>query len=277
MGAGVGLRPAHYKNFLDQKPKSITWIEVISENFMAWKDKDIGSAHKIIQQLRQDYELGLHGVSLSIGSADPVDTDYLRRLKELIAVLQPRVVSDHLCWTGVDGFNAHDLLPLPYTIECLDWTAQKLDQVQTYLGQRILIENPSSYLEFKESNMSEWDFISQLVKKSGCGLLLDINNVYVSSVNHGFDPQEYLKNIPHHQVGQIHLAGHSQREDGFLIDTHDSAVCPEVWELHRWYVKNFGSVGTMIERDDNIPTWEVLEKEILQIGEAYHEAPPITL
>jgi len=277
MGAGVGLRPCHYSEFLNHKPKSVSWVEVISENFMAWKGCEIGPAFKTLQQIRNDYELGLHGVSLSIGSIDPVDKDYLQRLKDLIERTQPRTVSDHLCWTGVDGYNVHDLLPVPYTQECLDWTADKLDQVQNFLGRQILIENPSSYIEFKKSDMTEWEFIAELIRKTGCGLLLDINNVYVSSVNHGFDAKTYLNSLPHAAVGQIHLAGHSVGTNGILIDTHDAPVCDQVWDLHRWYVQNFGSVGTMIERDGNIPEWSVLESEILKIGEAYNEAPLITL
>ncbi len=270
MGVGVGLRPPHYKEILEKVPKSISWVEVISENFMAWENKDIGQAHQILLKVRETYPVMLHGVSLSIGSADQLNRDYLKRLKDLIDIVQPKIVSDHLCWTGIDGENFHDLLPVPLTAEALTLISEKIDAVQNFLGQRILIENASSYLEYQASEMTEWEFITALTKRSGCGLLLDINNVYVSSVNHGFDPKEYIKNIPVHQVGQIHLAGHSKM-DGHLIDTHDEPVSREVWDLYRWFTAHFGNYSTMIERDGNIPKWSELEQEIIKIGEIRNE------
>ena len=270
LGVGVGLRPPHYAQFRKKIPKSISWVEVISENFMAWENHGLSDAHQILLELRKDIPVALHGVSLSIGSADNLNMSYLKRLKELINIVQPEVISDHLCWTGVEGENLHDLLPIPYTHEALELISNKINNVQNYLGRKILIENASSYLEFQSSEMTEWDFLSELSKKSGCGILMDINNVYVSSVNHGFDPKTYLKNIPIEKIGQIHLAGHS-KIDSYLIDTHDQPVCEDVWQLYRWFTQDLGHISTMIERDGNIPEWEVLEQEVLKIGEIRNE------
>lgn len=270
MGVGVGLRPAHYQIFLESKPQSVNWVEVISENFMPWKNGEFKKSLQTLEKIRQDYSVNLHGVSLNIASTDKLDYDYLKRLKSLIDIINPALVSDHLAWTGVGGENLHDLLPVPYTQEALQLISEKLDAVQTFLGRQILIENPSTYLEFQSSEMTEWDFLTQLVNEADAGLLLDINNVYVSSVNHKFDPKLYLSKIPSHRIGQIHLAGHTVR-DNFLIDTHDAPVCQDVWELFRSFTKSNGLFSTMIERDGNIPSWNVLEKEIQQIGEVRHE------
>jgi uncharacterized protein (UPF0276 family) len=253
---------------MDQRPASVGWVEVISENFMPWKERPLGKSFQTLSKIREDLPVALHGVSLNLGSADPLDFDYLSRLKTLIDAIDPFVVSDHLSWTGVNGNNMHDLLPLPYTDEALRFVAQKLDQVQNFLGRPILIENPSSYLEFIQSEMSEPEFITQLLSHTECGLLLDINNVYVSSVNHGFDPKVYLRSIPCEKIGQIHLAGHSQR-DGYLIDTHDAPICGDVWALFDWFTSQYGLTNTMIERDGNIPEWQELEKEILRVGEIH--------
>ncbi len=270
MGVGVGLRPTHYTEIKNNKPKSISWVEVISENFMAWQGQEIGQSHQVLLEIRKDLPVMLHGVSLSIGSVDDLNYDYLKRLKQLIDIVQPTLVSDHLCWTGVDGQNLHDLLPVPFTQEALNLISEKIDKVQNFLGRQILIENASSYLEYVSSEMTEWQFISELTKKSDCGLLLDINNVFVSSVNHGFDPKEYLKNIPIQKIGQIHLAGHSKM-NGYLIDTHDEPVCDDVWNLYRWFTQEYGKFSTMIERDGNIPEWSELESEVLKIGEIRNE------
>lgn len=266
MGIGVGLRSTHYSKFSQEKPKSVAWVEVISENYMRWRDRGFGQSLETLQGIRENYPVALHGVSMNLGSVDDVDLDYLERLKELITLIDPFIISDHLSWTGMNGENLHDLLPLPYTEEALSLFTNKLDKVQTFLGKTILIENPSSYLEYRNSEMTEVEFVQQLLRRSGCGLLLDINNVYVSSVNHGFDPIEYLKAIPGECIGQIHLAGHSQI-NGYLIDTHDAPVCEDVWMLYRWAVRHFGTKSTMIERDDHIPVWEILEKELNRIGE----------
>jgi uncharacterized protein (UPF0276 family) len=237
---------------------------------MAWQNREIGEAHQILLKLRKDFPVMLHGVSLSIGSASELDREYLRRLKELVEIVQPHIVSDHLCWTGVDGHNLHDLMPVPYTQEALNLISEKIDAVQNELGRRILIENASSYLEFQSSEMSEWEFLSQVAEKADCGILLDINNVYVSSVNHGFDPKIYLQNIPIERIGQIHLAGHSKM-DGYLIDTHDEPICDEVWKLFAWFTQEYGHFSTMLERDGNIPNWSEMEREILMIGDIRNE------
>lgn len=270
LGVGVGLRPAHRSQFLEQKPASVSWVEVISENYMPWSGQDFGKSFQALQRIRENLPVALHGVSLNIGSADKLDLDYLKRLRKLIDAIDPFLVSDHLAWTGVGGENLHDLLPVPYTEEALELISGKILQVQEFLGRRILIENPSSYLEFRGSEMSEPEFVGRLIEESDCGLLLDVNNVYVSSVNHGFDPIAYLEQIPPERIGQIHLAGHS-RVNGYLIDTHDAPVCDEVWSLFRWCVEKFGGRSTMIERDGNIPEWPELESEILQIGEIRDE------
>lgn len=259
----MGLRPAHYHNFLTSPPKTVSWVEVISENFMRWENGILpGKPISALESVRKNLPVVLHGVSLSIGSADPLNKLYLKRLKEIVDRIEPSHISDHLCWTGVDGENLHDLLPLPYNSEAFKTVVEKTKKVQDYLGRRILLENPSSYLEFDSGEMTEWEFLAEVAKQADCGILLDINNVYVSSVNHGFDPIKYLNAIPFERVGQIHLAGHSVKND-HLIDTHDEPVCLEVWKLFEWFVKNKGVVSTMIERDDNIPDWSELEKELI--------------
>lgn len=265
LGVGVGLRSPHYDVFETGRPKSISWIEVISENFMAWQGREIGEAHQTLLRLRRDLPVALHGVSLSIGSVDPLNFEYLQRLKELVEILQPAIVSDHLCWTGVDGENLHDLLPIPYTRESLRLIVDKVARVQDFLGRRILLENPSSYLEFAASEMPEWEFLAELSRCADCGILLDLNNIYVSSVNHGFRPEQYLRGTPFDRVGQIHLAGHRE-QGGILVDTHDAPVCDEVWALFRQVTEKEGHFNAMIERDGNIPSWTELEKEISQIG-----------
>jgi len=266
MGIGVGLRPPHYQQFLTAPPRSVQWVEVISENFMEWTQHGYGQSIKMLLKIRENYPISLHGVSMNIGSADPIDKNYLQRLKNLQDLIQPNVVSDHLSWTGVNGVNMHDLFPVPYMMEALNHIADKIKYVQDFLGRHILIENPSSYLEYKTSEMSETDFISELVNKADCGLLLDINNVYVSSVNHNFDSYEYLKKIPARRIRQIHLAGHSQK-DGYLIDTHDAPICEDVWLLYQWCTQNLGLQSVMIERDGNIPDWTDLEIEIKKLGQ----------
>lgn len=261
LGIGVGLRPTYYRHFLEHKPKSVSWVEVISENYMDWKNQKIGRPLQTLQRVRQDYPVVLHGVSLSVGSCDPLDKDYILALKDLIHKIEPAWVSDHLCWTGVLGENLHDLLPIPYTEEALHWVTHKLKQVQDYLNRHILIENPSSYLQFENEDFTEWSFLAEVARAADCGILLDINNVYVSSINHNFDPIVYLKAMPKERVQQLHLAGHTHNGT-HLIDTHDAPVCDEVWDLYRWACGHFDNVSTMLERDDNIPDWEELEVEI---------------
>lgn len=262
LGVGVGLRPAHRSIFLESPPKSVSWVEVVTENYMPWEKEGWGKSFQMLSRIRKNFPVALHGVSLNLGSVDTLDPHYLFRLKQLVNQIEPVIISDHLAWTGINGETLHDLLPLPYTQEALNNIIFKIDQVQNYLGRRILIENPSSYLEFKNPEMSEVEFLKQVLKAADCGLLLDINNIYVSSVNHGFNPKEYLKEIPGDRVGQIHLAGHSDQGD-HLIDTHDAPVDPKVWDLYNYSLELFGVKSTMLERDEKIPEWSELEIELL--------------
>jgi uncharacterized protein len=264
LGTGVGLRSPHTSLFLESPPKTVSWVEVISENYMMWENGLLPNHPAAqIEKIRKNLPIALHGVSLSIGSADTIDMGYLKRLKELINRVEPHHISDHLCWTGVEGENAHDLLPLPFTAKAIALIVNKIKKTQDFLGRQILLENLSSYVEFESSEMTEWEFLKEVASRSDCGILLDINNVYVSSVNHRFDPLTYLNEIPFERVGQIHLAGHT-KQGSLLVDTHDEPVSPEVWLLFKWYSENKGGVSTMIERDDNIPKWFVLEKEIIK-------------
>lgn len=255
-GFGLGLRKPHYAEFLEQRV-AVDFVEVISENFMV----DGGRPKRILHEIRERYPIALHGVSMSVGSTDGVDTAYLARLRALVDAIRPLFVSDHLCWTQFDGFNSHDLLPLPYTEEALDVVCANVDQAQDMLGRQMLIENPSSYVAFDGDTMSEWAFLEALGARTGCGLLLDVNNVFVSATNHGFDPIAYLGGIPHDRVRQIHLAGHSQG-DAMLIDTHDSPVPPSVWDLYAHVLPRLGPVATMIERDAAIPPLHELLAEL---------------
>lgn len=255
-GFGLGLRPAHYEEFLGGRVP-VDFVEVISENFML----EGGRPLHTLGQIRELHPVALHGVSMSVGSADGLDRDYLQRLRKLVDRIEPAVVSDHLCWTRIEGFNSHDLLPLPYTSEALDLVCANISQAQDALGRAMLIENPSSYLDFSQSEMSEWEFLSEMSARTGCFLLLDVNNIYVSATNHGFDPLAYLEGIPAGRVRQIHLAGHSQGRD-LLIDTHDQPVCAPVWSLYEKACRLIGPVATMIERDDNIPPLDDLLAEL---------------
>ncbi|MBB3859492.1 hypothetical protein GGQ88_000732 [Novosphingobium hassiacum] len=246
-GFGLGLRPPHYQQFLTEHVP-VDFVEVISENFMI----DGGRPRYILDQMRERMPVALHGVSMSVGSSDGLDLDYLARLKALVDHVDPLFVSDHLCWTRIDGFNSHDLLPLPYTDEALDLVCANISQAQDVLQRQMLIENPSTYLQFLDETMTEWQFLDVLCDRTGCALLLDVNNIFVSAVNHGFDPIAYLDGIPADRVRQIHLAGHSQGRDR-LIDTHDKPVPPPVWALYAASRHRIPSVATMIERDDDIP------------------------
>ena len=259
LGIGLGLRAPHYSHIAQSHPP-LGWFEAISENYMGLSESGSGRPRKILESFRKDYEIVLHGVSLSIGSTDELNFSYLTKLKELAQVIQPKWISDHLCWTGVKGENVHDLLPLPFTKEAINHLASRICRVQDFLGRRILLENVSSYITFKHSEMTEWDFLSEISNKADCGILLDINNVYVNSVNHEFDPVAYLKALPPERIGQIHLAGHS-RQGELLIDTHDAPVCNEVWDLFRIAVKLFGQVATMVEWDAKIPDFSTLQAE----------------
>ncbi|HEY4293743.1 DUF692 domain-containing protein [Luteibacter sp.] len=246
-GFGLGLRIPHYDDFLETA-QPVDFLEVISENFMVEGGKPLD----VLAGIRERYPVALHGVSMNIGSSDGVDLDYLARLRRLADRFQPLWVSDHLCWTGVEGFNSHDLLPLPYTEEALDLVASNVHAVQDALGRPLVVENPSTYLAFPEAGMSEASFLTELCARTGCYLLLDVNNIYVSATNHGFDPDDWLRRLPLDRVLQIHLAGHSQGRD-MLIDTHDSPVCDPVWALYARFAERLGDVAVMIERDDHIP------------------------
>ncbi|MDS4015977.1 MAG: DUF692 domain-containing protein [Candidatus Accumulibacter sp.] len=256
-GFGLGLRSAHYGDFIAAR-QPVDWLEIISENYMVAGGKPL----HFVEQIRRDYPMVMHGVSLSIGSLDPLDPAYLGQLKALIDRLEPAWVSDHLCWTGVAGVNLHDLLPLPYTAETLRHLTARIDQVQEFLRCQLVLENVSSYVSFLADEMSEWEFIAQLVARTGCELLLDINNAYVSSVNHGFDARTFIDAIPPAAVRQIHLAGHETHPD-ILIDTHDQPVCQAVWELYAYALQRLGTVPTMIERDDDIPPLALLIGELV--------------
>lgn len=255
-GFGLGLRPTHYSEILETNPR-VDWFEIITENYLVPGGKPL----YYLDAIRSRYPIAMHGVSLSIGSTDPIDKNYLQSVKALVKQVQPMWVSDHLCWTGVHGKNMHDLLPLPYTEETIRHVSSRIQQVQDFLGQRILIENVSSYIEYNASTMPEWVFLSAIAQEADCLLLLDINNIYVSARNHHFDPLEYMHHIPKERVYQHHIAGHSYHKD-FIIDTHDMPVIPDVWKLYEEAVKTFGLVSTMIERDDNIPPLATLIEEL---------------
>lgn len=256
LGYGLGLRKEHYQTILAELPQ-VDWFEVLSENYMV----PGGKALYHLERVREHYPLVMHGVSLSIGSTDALDRDYLRQLKTLAERIEPCWISDHLCWTGVNGTNMHDLLPLPYTEEALAHVSGRIRQVQDILGRRILIENVSSYLTYVSSAMSEWEFLSAVAEQADCLLLLDINNIYVSACNHHFDAHAFLNGVPSGRVQQFHLAGHS-RNGNIIIDTHDAAIIDPVWALYEQAVRRFGHVSTMIERDDNIPALDELMAEL---------------
>ena len=247
LGFGLGLRPTHYPEILDHDP-SVDWFEVLSENYMV----PGGQPLRMLDRICERYPVVMHGVSLSIASTAPLDMDYLQGLKELAGRVQPRWISDHLCWTGVHGINLHDLMPVPYTQEALDHICSRVHAVQEFLGRPLTLENVSSYVSFGRSEMPEWEFIAELTKRTGCWLLFDVNNVYVSAFNHEYDPKVFIDGIPADRVVQFHVAGHAHMGT-HIIDTHDATVCDDVWDLYRYALKRFGAVSTIIERDDDIP------------------------
>ncbi len=256
LGFGLGLRPDHYSDILDGEP-DVDWFEIIAENYMVEGGRPLYNLDRIAER----FPLVQHGVSLSIASTAPLNMDYLKDLKALARRIEPKWISDHLCWTGVHGINLHDLLPVPYTEEALDHIVERVKRVQDFLERRITLENVSSYVTFKSSEMTEWEFITELANRADCWLLLDVNNVFVSAFNHGFDPMDFLNGVPPERVVQFHLAGH-EHNDTYIIDTHDHDVCDEVWELYAKALKIFGPVSTLLERDDNIPPLEDLEAEL---------------
>jgi uncharacterized protein (UPF0276 family) len=253
---GVGLRHIHFP-YLEAKPKtSVDWFEGITENFFDTEGRPI----KILEMIRRDYPVGLHGVSLSIGSAEELDFDYLKKTKALYDRIKPQVISDHLCWTGHKNRNLHNLLPLAYNQKSLKYLVPRLQTVQEFYGRELCIENLSAYLDLNDSDMTEWDFLRELALQSGCKILLDINNIYVNSQNHQFDPYQYLNAIPDQKVGEIHLAGFTDMGD-FLFDTHSKPVYPEVWKLFEHKIKKIKDVPVLIEWDEDIPEFPILELE----------------
>ena len=256
LGFGLGLRPQHYREILETSPR-VDWFEVISENYLV----PGGQPLRMLDRIAERYPIVMHGVSLSIASTAPLNVDYLQQLKALAQRVEPRWISDHLCWTGVHGVNLHDLLPVPYTEEALRHVTERIARVQDALGRRLVIENVSSYITYACSEMSEWDFVAELARRADCLLLLDVNNVFVSGVNHAFDQRDFIAAIPRDRVVQFHLAGHSEGET-CLIDTHDEPVCEAVWDLYGKALSTFGPVSTMIERDDNIPPLADLVTEL---------------
>ena len=258
LGLGVGLRTVHFNHILEHWP-AVDWFEIISENFM----DSAGRPRYVLEQIAERYPVVMHGVSMSIGSTDPLNFDYLTKLRRLAAEVKPRWISDHLCWTGVLGLNAHDLLPIPLNEETLAHVVARIRTVQDYLERPLVLENPSTYVTFAQSTISEWEFLARMSAESGCGLLLDVNNVYVSSVNHDFDPHEYVANMPGERVVQFHLAGHTNCRT-HLIDTHDDHVIDPVWELYRLAHRRTGGVSTLLEWDARIPEFPVVHAEVLK-------------
>jgi uncharacterized protein (UPF0276 family) len=256
LGFGLGLRVDHYEAILADRP-SVDWFEALTENYLVPGGKPLD----YLMRIRQHYPMVLHGVSMSIGSTQPLDRAYLSQVKALAERVEPQWISDHLCWTGIAGRNLHDLLPLPYTEEALENVVQRVRTVQDILDRRILLENVSSYVTYRDSRLTEWEFLREIAERADCHILLDVNNIYVSSVNHEFEPLDYLNSIPVERVQQIHLAGHENHGD-YLIDTHDHPVPDPVWELYAAAVRRFGNVSTMIERDANIPPLEELCTEL---------------
>jgi uncharacterized protein (UPF0276 family) len=257
LGVGVGLRIPHYGAIFDEGEGSrVDWFEIISENFMVGGGMPLFNLERTLERFR----VVQHGVSLSIGSTDPLDWDYLTKLKALVARVKPPWVSDHLCWSGAHRVHLHDLLPLPYTEATARHVAERARIVQDFLEVRFALENVSSYLTYTKSAMTEWDFLRLVAEEADCGLLLDVNNIYVSSYNHGFDPMTYVESVPHRRVVQMHLAGHTNH-GRYILDTHDDHVIDPVWSLYRRATELCGPVSTLVEWDDNIPPFSVLAAE----------------
>ncbi|AZN35708.1 MNIO family bufferin maturase [Iodobacter ciconiae] len=267
-GFGLGLRPEHYSDFLNS-PQPVDWLEIISDNYLVPGGKPL----YYLEQIRRNYPLVMHGVAMNLGSTDPLDFDYLTEIKALARHIEPLAISDHLCWTGVDGKYLHDLLPIPYTEEAIKHVSGRIRQVQDFLDRRLVIENASTYLN-AQTSMQEWEFISAIISESGCDILLDINNIYVSSRNHNFNPLDYLQGIPRQCIAYIHLAGHTDHGD-HCIDTHDQPICAEVWALYAQALSQWGVIPSMVERDANIPPLPALLTELdhaRQIGATHGSA-----
>ncbi|MBW2716062.1 MAG: DUF692 domain-containing protein [Deltaproteobacteria bacterium] len=268
LGFGAGLRAEHYDDVL-AGAKGVDWFEAITENYIDTKGRPLA----VLESVRRDYPIALHGVALSIGSIDSLDWRYLKSLRDLVDRIEPALISDHLCWSSVDGRALFDLLPLPLTEECLTHVVDRVGRVQEVLGRRILLENPSTYLHWNSSTIPEAEFLAELAERADCGLLLDINNVHVSAVNLGFDSRAYLDAIPAHRVGQVHLAGFSDLGT-HLFDTHSRPVSEEVWDLYRYALGRIGPVTSMVEWDDDIPAWARLVEEVDRAREHHAKVFP---
>lgn len=256
LGFGIGLRSEHF-DYIEQHEPAVDWFEIISENFVDSHGRPRATLDWIVER----YPVVMHGVSLSIGSTDPLDFDYLQKLKRLAGEIRPAWVSDHVCWTGVMGVNTHDLLPIPFTEESLAHVSARVKVVQDFLERPLVLENPTTYARFTVSTMSEWDFLARLSDDTGCGLLIDVNNVYVASVNHDFDAGEYLRALPHYRIVQLHLGGHTD-VGTHVIDTHDRAVSEAVWEVYRAAIEMTGPVSTLLEWDEDIPPLPMMQAEL---------------
>ena len=276
-GVGIGLRIPHYHHIFEKKPV-VDWFEIISENFMV----DGGRPLRVLDQILERYRVVQHGVSMYFGSAEPLNREHLRRLKTLVKRTKTPWLTDHLCWGSVDGRYSHDLLPMPYTFEAAKKTAQKIREARDFLEVPIAVENVSSYAEFHVSEMTEWEFLTEVVEDADCGILLDVNNIYVSSRNHNFDPLDYLNSVPHERVAQIHIAGHSKFEK-YILDTHDHAPIDPVWKLYSRAIELIGPTATLLEWDDLIPSFDEVHKEALkakkylQPKQPLHAGEPATL
>lgn len=269
LGIGIGLRTTHFGHILSQKPE-IDWFEILSENFLNTEGRPL----YVLDQVTERYPVALHGVSLGIGNSDPINREYLARLKGLARRTRARWVSDHLCWTGIGGRNTHDLLPMPYSEESLAHTVARVKQVSDILERPLVLENPSSYVQFAQSTMTEWDFLARLAEEANCGLLLDVNNVYVSSFNHGFDPNEYIDRIPADRVVQYHVAGHTNKGT-HIIDTHSDHAIDAVWALYRRAWQRTGAAATLYEWDEDIPDFEVVHQEALKARDHRQPLPSV--
>lgn len=266
-GVGIGLRVPHYRHILEKKPV-VDWFEIISENYMV----DGGRPLAVLDSILDQYKVVQHGVSMYFGSADKLNREHLKRLKALVRRTKTPWLSDHLCWGSVDGRYTHDLLPMPYTFEAAKLTAEKIRQVRDFVEVPVVVENVSSYAEFHVSEMTEWEFLNEVVERADCGILLDVNNIYVSSQNHNFDPKVYVEAVPAERVAQIHVAGHSKFER-YILDTHDHPVLDPVWALYARAIERCGPTATLLEWDDNIPSFDEVHTEALKANRYLRATP----
>lgn len=269
-GIGIGLRSCHYQDILQQWP-DIAWLEILSDNYLVQGGPVLDNLLRICEH----YPVAMHSVGMSLGSTDPINFDYLHKLRELAQLVKPAIISDHLCWVSQQQQYHHELLPLPYTEEAIQHVAGRIQTIQDFFGQQLVIENASSYLTYTDSQMSEWEFLAAIAEQADCFILLDINNIYVSSQNHGFDPYHYINALDSKRIAQFHLAGYEQ-QDNYLLDSHGAAVYPPVWQLYRYALQRFGDVPTLIEWDNNIPPLSVLLAEAAKAEDIYHETCRVT-